>query len=82
MGVPILRVWDETRKKYVGIPAIRGEPGSGAGTPDHAQLINRDASEQHPIEAITNLEGTLLNKVSASDALTNMEIEKLLGGLT
>lgn len=29
MGVPILRVWDETRKKYVGIPAIKGEPGSG-----------------------------------------------------
>lgn len=32
MGVPILRVWDETRKKYVGIPAIRGEPGSGSGS--------------------------------------------------
>lgn len=29
MGVPILRVWDETRKKYVGIPAIKGEPGNG-----------------------------------------------------
>lgn len=57
--------------------------GSGGdGTTDHAQLINRDAPEQHPITAITDLDDTLLAKVSTSDALTNMEIEKLLGGLT
>ena len=33
MGIPILRVWDETQKKYVGIPAIQGTPGSGSGFP-------------------------------------------------
>ena len=48
-------------------------------TSDHAELLNRDLPDQHPIEAITGLTGTLGGKVSAADALTNLEIEALLG---
>lgn len=55
--------------------------GSNGGTSDHTQLINRDADEQHPISAITGLEDTLEAKVSTSSALTNIEIENLIGGL-
>ena len=51
------------------------------GGNDHAQLYNREAKEQHPIDAITNLDTALQNRVNVSDALTNMEIEKILGGL-
>lgn len=38
-----------------------------SGTTDHAQLSNRDANDQHPISAITDLSDTLLAKLEASD---------------
>lgn len=47
---------------------------------DHARLHNRDAPDQHPIEAITGLSGELGARLTDSDALTNLEIESLLGG--
>lgn len=47
---------------------------------DHTRLHNRDAPEQHPIEAITGLSGELGARLTESDALTNLEIESLLGG--
>ena len=48
---------------------------------DHAKLLNRDLPDQHPMGAITGLDTSLGAKVSAGDALTNLEIEALLGGI-
>ena len=48
---------------------------------DHTKLSNRDAPDQHPMGSITGLDTSLGAKVSAGDALTNLEIETLLGGM-
>ena len=59
------------------------QPGGGSsdgGTSDHKLLTNRDANDQHPITAITGLENTLSKKLDEDEALTNEEIEALLGG--
>lgn len=45
-------------------------PTEGTGINDHSQLENRDASDQHPIEAITGLSGNL---VELDERLTNLE---------
>lgn len=47
---------------------------------DHARLLNRDAPDQHPMGAVTGLEAALDVKLSASQALSNLEIETILGG--
>lgn len=49
-------------------------------TSDHTKLINRDAPQQHPIAAITNLNTELGNRVVAGDTLTNEEIEQIITG--
>ena len=41
--------------------------GGGAGTYDHRDLQNRDAEDQHPIEAITGLQDSLDTKANVSD---------------
>ncbi len=46
---------------------------SGGGTTDHAQLTNRDAANQHPISAITDLQTTLDNKQDKSALETDVE---------
>ena len=46
---------------------------------DHRALTHRDAADAHPISAITNLPKELDKKVDDSDALTNAQIQKLLG---
>lgn len=52
-------------------------------TSDHTKLINRDAAEQHPISAITNLNTELGNRVVDGNTLTNQEIEQIItGGIT
>ena len=43
----------------IGIPS-----GGGGGTGDHRELTNRDAANQHPISAITNLQQTLDGKLN------------------
>lgn len=50
------------------------------GTTDHNALKNRDAENQHPIAAITDLENQLSKKLGTEDFLSNTEIEELLGG--
>ena len=40
------------------------------GTTDHSKLINRDAADQHPMSAITGLEGALAGKQEAGNYLT------------
>lgn len=44
---------------------------------DHNLLTNRDASDQHPIEAITDLNLELAARPSA--VLSNMDIQRILG---
>ena len=41
--------------------------GGGSGTNDHAQLINRDAVNQHPMSAINGLVTALNNKANSTD---------------
>lgn len=48
-------------------------------TNDHTKLLNLDADNQHPINAIKNLNTELLNRVVTGNALTNLEIDELLG---
>lgn len=47
-------------------------------TSDHRDLLHRDAENQHPIEAITNLDTQLQNRVVSGDTLTNEDIESIL----
>ena len=49
-------------------------------TSDHEKLKNRDKEDQHPIKAITNLSTELNKKMAETNAITNMEIEQLIGG--
>lgn len=49
-------------------------------TTDHTKLINRDAAEQHPIEAIKNLSTELGNRVVDGNTLTNLDIENIITG--
>lgn len=58
------------------------------GTTDHTQLTNRDAADQHPISAVTNLETQLSKmnqelsqKMGAQSAMSNMDIYNIIGGL-
>ena len=46
------------------------------GVTDHRELTHRDALDQHPIEAITDLEPELA--VRPSRVLTNMDIQRIL----
>lgn len=57
------------------------EPVVHVSENDHTRLSNRDAPDQHPMGAITGLDTSLEAKVSAGDALTNLELETLLGGM-
>jgi len=45
----------------------------GGGTSDHTQLSNRDAVNQHPISAITDLQSTLGGKADVGDSYTKAE---------
>lgn len=49
-------------------------------TSDHRKLVNRDAENQHPISAITNLEAELDGKITSKEhqPMSNMEIENLI----
>lgn len=48
----------------------------GGGTLYHDRLRNRDLPDQHPIEAVSNLEGELA--LRPSEVLTNMDIYNIL----
>lgn len=53
--------------------------GGGGGTTDHTQLTNRDAANQHPISAITGLQGALDSK--ATEAYVNNAITTAIGNI-
>lgn len=46
-----------------------GSATRGSGVSDHTRLTNRDAADQHPIEAITGLEEVLDSKLDSETAL-------------
>ena len=51
--------------------------GGGGGSSDHKRLINKDAPDQHPIEAISGLQAELdkldLEKLDSSTAMPLIE---------
>lgn len=56
---------------------IRGQISNKGGViTDHRLLEHRDALDQHPIEAVTNLEPELSQRPSM--AITNTEIQDIL----
>lgn len=54
--------------------------GGEGGTADHRALSHRDAEGQHPIEAITNLGRELSRRISSDDALSIVDIIKIMEG--
>ena len=60
------------------IVQLDGEPQNitEIKTDDHRKLTHRDAADQHPISAITDLEAEL--NVRPSSALTNQDIQNIL----
>lgn len=57
-------------------------PGGGGegGVPDHRLLTGREAADQHPITAITGLERELTKRVAEDDALSIVDIIKIMEG--
>ncbi|MCD8138439.1 MAG: hypothetical protein LUE17_01435 [Planctomycetaceae bacterium] len=51
------------------------DPGEGVGTMDHAQLLNRDAADQHPQAAIQNLTRDLGAIQASLDALAGVDAD-------
>ena len=49
------------------------------GEADHTKLKNRDAPDQHPIEASTNLSDRLEKIDGSVGVLTNADIDAILG---
>ena len=43
--------------------------GGSSGTADHRRLTNRDASDQHPITAISGLQDALATKATKADLI-------------
>lgn len=52
---------------------------NAGGTTDHSKLTNRDLPDQHPIQSITYLQKELDSRLTKTDALTNQQIQNILG---
>ena len=50
----------------------------GGGATDHALLTGREKPDQHPIEAVTGLQGAIERIPPAVEPITNSELEELL----
>ena len=55
MKVPILRVYDPEKQKYVGVPAIRGEPGED-GAPDAVRFTEQALTDVEKAQARGNID--------------------------
>ena len=53
--------------------SISGSVSKGSGSADHSRLFNRDAENQHPIEAIEGLRAELDEKLDSETALPLIE---------
>lgn len=65
-------VWNAEKGTYMD----SGQPTCVA---DHRKLTNRDAEEQHPIQAITNLDKELSARVKTANVITAMDIITMMG---
>lgn len=61
----------ENKENLVGAVNEIHNNGGGGGTRDHSKLTNRDAADQHPMNAITGLETALQGKQPKGDYLTS-----------
>ena len=59
--------------------SITGTIQMATSVKSHPELLGRDLPD--PIESITGLQDTLDGKIEKVEAMTNMDIEKILGGL-
>ena len=59
--------------KVSGQNNIVAKTTAGGGTTDHSRLYNRDATDAHPISAITGLESALNSKLDSETALPLIE---------
>jgi hypothetical protein len=64
---------DKISGKITATGHFTGKTSAGGGTTDHNRLIGRDKADQHPIEAITNLQEVLDQKLDAETALPLIE---------
>lgn len=56
-----------------------GVPASGGGTAsEHTFLTGRDKEDQHPIKAVTGLQGAIERIPPPVEPITNTELEELL----
>lgn len=53
-------------------------PPPGSGPADHRNLSNRDAEDQHPIGAITNLGRELSKRLTEDNAMSVVDIIKVM----
>lgn len=68
---------------YAGNKLLSSVPISGSGeggTSDHRALTHREDEDAHPIKAITHLERELAKRVTADDALSVVDIIKIMEG--
>lgn len=77
-GVPEITPEDEG--KFLGVldGAAEWVLGGSGGVADHRLLANRDAADQHPMEAITDLKKEISRIPPPTEAITNSEIEEML----
>lgn len=61
---------------YIIQPDNTLKPVGSGGTTDHSALTNRDAPDQHPMEAITGLK-TKLDGTLEGEVITNSEVAEI-----
>lgn len=73
-------VWANLGAIREGAEGVIPEPGQppAGGTTDHRELDYRDAEGQHPIAAITGLDNELSRRVKDDDALSVVDIIKIM----
>ena len=77
-GLP--KITPEDEGKFLGVldGAAEWVLGGSGGVADHRLLANRDAADQHPMEAITDLKKEISRIPPPTEAITNSEIEEML----
>lgn len=89
--VPPTDQWDQELERKQD--KLTGQPGQVVGfdesgraiaqdpaAVDHSALLHLDAEDQHPIQAITGLERELSKRLAADDAMSAVDIIKIMEG--
>ena len=79
-GSDLPKITPEDEGKFLGVldGAAEWILGGSGGVADHRLLANRDAADQHPMEAITDLKKEISRIPPPTEAITNSEIEEML----